>query len=216
MLAKPLSSINDDKSYGTFRIISVEHRHERSGRSVMLIDGESMGETHTKLRKRQFTYNIQGFTDAKAKVGFWILSPRDDLGVILEVNELSKRTSKKKTMKRLALRVRFDDSGSIRLNEVWTLYKERPLTRPMVVRWQKRMSEKATQYYRHVLPGVIDSLLFNPTDSVNGEQVRQIRQVQDLILRRAIKIAVAQEKVKLTSTQLVRATKEILAHLDKH
>lgn len=182
----------------------------------MLIDGESMGETHTKLRKRQFTYNIQGFTDAKAKVGSWILSPRDDLGVILEVNELSKRTSKKKTMKRLALRVRFDDSGSIRLNEVWTLYKERPLTRPMVVRWQKRMSEKATQYYRHVLPGVIDSLLFNPTDSINGEQVRQIRQVQDLILRRAIKIVVAQEKVKLTSTQLVRATQEILAHLDKH
>lgn len=216
MLAKPLSSIDEKTSYGTFRIISVEQRHERSGRSVMLIDGESMGETHTKLRKRQFTYAIQGFTDVKVKVGSWVLSPREDLGVILEVNEISKRTSKKKTMNRLALRVRFEDSGSIRLNEIWTLHKERPLTRPMIERWQKRMNDSAIQYFRHVLPGVIDSLLFKPTDSINGEQVKQIRQIQDLIFRRAIKIAVAQEKVKLTSTQLVRATQEILALLDKH
>ncbi len=215
MLAKPLSSIDDETSYGTFRIISVEQRHERSGRSVMLIDGESMGETHTKLRKRQFTYLIQGFTEEKAKVGSWVLSPRDDLGVILEINVLSKRTSKKKTMNRLALRVRFEDSGNIRLNEIWTLYKERPLTRPMIEKWQKRMSESATQYFRHVLPSVIDSLLFKPTDSINGEQVKQIRQVQDLILRRAIKIAIAQEKVNLTSTQLVRATQEILALFDE-
>jgi hypothetical protein len=216
VLAKPLSSIDDETSYGTFRIISVEQRHERSGRSVMLIDGESMGETHTKLRKRQFTYAIQGFTDVKVKVGSWILSPRDDLGVILEINEISKKTSRKKTLNRLVLRVRFEDSGSIRLNEIWTLYKERPLTRPMIERWQKRMSDSAIRYFRHVLPGVIDSLFFKPTDSINGAQINQIRQTQDLIFRRAIKIAVAQEKVKLTSTQLVRATQEIIALLDKH
>ena len=85
----------------------------------------------------------------------------------------------------------------------------------MLERWQKRMSESAIQYFRHVLPGAIDSLLFKPTDSVNGAQVKQIRQIQELIFRRAIKIAVAQEKVKLTSTQLVRATQEILALLDE-
>lgn len=216
MLAKLLSSIDDETSYGTFRIISVEQRHERSGRSVMLLDGESMGETHTKLRKRQFTYAIQGFTKEKVKMGSWILSPREDLGVILEINEISKKTSKKKTLNRLALRVRFEDSGSIRLNETWTFHKERPLTRPIIKRWQKRMSESAVQYFRHVLPGALDSLLFKPTDSINGEQVKQIRQIQELIFRRAIKIAVAQEKVKLTSTQLVRATQEILVLLDKH
>jgi hypothetical protein len=182
----------------------------------MLIDGESMGETYTKVRKRQFTYALHGFSEDKVKAGSWILSPRDDLGVILETKEISKRTSKKKTLNRLSLRVRFEEPGSIRLNEIWALYKERPITRPMIERWEQRMSDNAIQYFRHVLPGAIDSLLFKPTDAIDGEQVKQIRKIQELIFRRAIKIAVAQEKMKLTSTQLVRATQEILALLEKN
>jgi hypothetical protein len=206
---------DNETSYGTFRILRVEQRHERSGRTVILLDGESMGETHTKLRKRQFTYNIHGYTDAKMTPGLWILSPREDLGTILEINDIGKKPSKKKAPKCLAIRVRFDEPGSIRLNEIWNLFKEKPLTRKTILRWEKRLSEGASQYYRQVLPGVIDDLLFKPTDSINGEQVKQIRHIQDLIFRRAIRIAVAQEKVKLTSTQLVRATREIFALIEK-
>ena len=59
MLASQLSLPRDEQPKGTFRILSVEQRHERSGRVVVLLDAESMGETKTDLRKRQFTYTSE-------------------------------------------------------------------------------------------------------------------------------------------------------------
>ena len=210
MLATQLSLSPDEQSQGTIRILSVEQRHERSKRVVMLIDAESMGETTTDLRKRQFTYQIVGITKEKISPGFWILSPREDVGMILEVNEITKSESKKKSQKRISLRVRFDDTGIIRLNESWMVFKKQPITRREMDRWSQRMTEGATQYYWQVLPGVLDSVLFESSEGVNGNQVRKIRNLQDHILYRAIKIAKTKESVKLTSTYLVEATRDIL------
>ncbi len=209
----PLSPGEQPK--GTFRILSVEQRHERSGRVIMLIDGESMGETKTDLRKRQFTYQILGFTDAKIEPGSWLLSPRDDIGVIFEVQEITKTKSRKRIPKRVALRVKFEETGFIRLDETWTVYKKQPITRREMSRWEQRMTDGAAQYYWHVLPGVLDSVLFKPTEGVNGEQVRKIRNLQDQILYRAIKMAKSKESVKLTSTHLIDATREILQPLQQ-
>jgi len=210
VLATQLSLSPDEQSQGTIRILSVEQRHERSKRVVMLIDAESMGETTTDLRKRQFTYQIVGITKEKISPGFWILSPREDVGMILEVNEITKSESKKKSQKRISLRVRFDDTGIIRLNESWMVFKKQPITRREMDRWSQRMTEGATQYYWQVLPGVLDSVLFESSEGVNGNQVRKIRNLQDHILYRAIKIAKTKESVKLTSTYLVEATRDIL------
>jgi hypothetical protein len=77
------------------------------------------------------------------------------------------------------------------------------------------MTEGATQYYWQVLPGVLDSVLFKPDAGVNGKQVRKIRNLQDQILYRAIKTAKSKESVKLTSTHLIEATREILEPLEK-
>ena len=82
-------------------------------------------------------------------------------------------------------------------------------------RWEKRMTEGATQYYWQVLPGVLDSVLFKPDKGVNGAQVRKIRNLQDQILYRAIKTAKSKESVKLTSTHLIEATREILEPFEK-
>jgi hypothetical protein len=206
----------DEKSQGTFRILSVKQRHERGGREVMLIDGESMGETKTDLRKRQFSYLIQGIADVEIKPKSWLLSPRDDLGVISEVQEIKvgKGRRRKKSQQRLALRVKFDETGIIRLNETWAVFKKEPLTRRIMGRWEKRMTEGATQYYWEILPGVIDSVLFEATEGVNGEQVREIRTLQNHILYRAIKIAKSKESLQLTSTHLVNATREVLEPLE--
>lgn len=210
----PSQSSIDEEPKGTFRILSVEQRHERYGRVVMLLDGESIGETKTDVRKRQFTYLIQGLTDVEIKSGSWMLSPREDLGAILEVEKVSK-TKLKKKLKRLALRVRFDETGFIRLNESWQLFTNQPLTRRLVERWHKRMTEDATQYYHQVLPGVLDDVLFESTDRINGALVNQIRLLQNRIIRRAIRIAISQDSLQLTSTQLTRATREILSSLVK-
>jgi hypothetical protein len=73
------------------------------------------------------------------------------------------------------------------------------------------MNDEAEQYFSQILPGVLDSVLFEPDDGISGNQISQIRKLETLILTRAIKLAIAQEKVYLTSTHLVQATKEILA-----
>ena len=65
MLANELPLPHEEQSQGSFRILSVEQRHERSGRVVLLIDAESMGETKTDFRKRQFSYQILGITETK-------------------------------------------------------------------------------------------------------------------------------------------------------
>ncbi|MFW9985080.1 MAG: hypothetical protein ACFFDJ_00770 [Candidatus Odinarchaeota archaeon] len=215
VIGSQLPRFDDEVSKGDFRIIRVEQKHERSGRTVVLIDGESMGETSTDLRKRQFSYLIDGITQVGVKAGFWIMSPREDLGAIIEVKDIGPWGLKKDKLKRVAIRVRFDEKGLIRLNEMWQIFKKRPITNRLMERWQKRMTKEATQYFRQVLPGVLDSVLFEASDSINAEQVNQIRQLQDLILRRAIHIAESQENVQLTSSQLVRATKETLRQSEK-
>jgi hypothetical protein len=213
--ATELPLTREEQPQGSFRILSVEQRHERSGRVVMLIDAESMGETKTDLRKRQFSYQIHGITETKITPGSWLLSPREDMGLISEVLEITKRKTRSKTPQRVALRVKFTETGSIRLNESWAIFKKQPITRREMNRWEKRMTEGATQYYWQVLPGVLDSVLFKPDAGVNGEQVRKIRNLQDQILYRAIKTAKSKESVKLTSTHLIEATREILEPLDK-
>ncbi|MFX1575745.1 MAG: hypothetical protein ACFFCF_01080 [Promethearchaeota archaeon] len=215
MLTAQLQLPRDEQPQGTFRILSVEQRHERSGRVVMLIDAESMGETKTDLRKRQFTYRILGVTDIPIKPGSWLLSPREDVGTITEVQEITKRKSRKNSPKRIVLRVRFDETGLIRLNEEWVIFKKQPITRREMNRWENRMTESASQYFRQVLPGVLDSILFEPTEGVNGEQVKRIRHLQDQILYWAIKSAKSKESVRLTSTHLVDATRKILEPFEK-
>jgi hypothetical protein len=205
----------EEQFFGSIRIISVEQRHERSGRTVMLIDGESMGETKTDLRKRLFTYKINGITDVEIKPGTWLLSPREDLGAILEVEEIGPWGSKRSKTKRIALRVQFSEAGQIRLNEIWNICKSHPITRRMRKKWLKRMNEEAEQYFSQILPGVLDDVLFEPEDGISGNQINQIRKLENLILTRAIQLAIAQEKVYLTSTHLVQATKEILASAPK-
>lgn len=215
MLATELSLPREEQPQGSFRILSVEQRHERSGRVVMLIDAESMGETKTDLRKRQFSYQILGITETKITPGSWLLSPREDMGLISEVLEITKRKTRKKTPQRVTLRVKFSENGSIRLNETWVIFNKQPITRREMNRWEKRMTEGATQYYWQVLPGVLDSVLFKPNEGVDGEQVRKIRNFQDQILYHAIKTAKSKESVKLTSTHLIEATREILEPLKK-
>jgi hypothetical protein len=211
----PLPRPKGETPQGTVRILSVEQRHERSGREVMLLDGESMGETKTDLRKRQFSYLIHGIADTKIIPRSWILSPREDLGLISEVKEIKKSKPKKRSQSRVALRVKFDETGIIRLNETWTVFTKEPFTRRVVSRWEKRMTEGATQYYWEILPGVIDSVLFDATEGVNGEQVRKIRSLQTQILIRAIKKAKSKESLQLTSTHLVDATKALLEPFKK-
>ncbi len=215
LLAAELHLPPDEQPQGNLRILSVEQRHERSGRVVLLLDAESMGETKTDLRKRQFTYQIRGVTNVSIKPGSWLLSPREDLGVILDIESAKKTKSKKKGTTTIALRVKFEEAGTIRLKESWAIFKKQPITRRELNRWEKRMTESATQYYWQVLPGVVDSVLFAPSNGVNGEQVKKIRHLQELILYHAIKMAKSKESVKITSTHLVDATREILEPFEK-
>ena len=212
MMVSRISPNSGEQSLGTFRVISVKQRHERSGREVMLIDGESMGETKTDLRKRLFTYKISGITDAEIKPGTWFMSPREDLGAILDVEIIGPWGQKQRKSRHVALRVRFDENSQIRLNEEWEIYSTHPVTTRMRRKWLKRMNEAAEQYFSQILPGVLDSVLFEPSDGISGNQVEQIRELETLILTRAIQLAISQEKVYLTSTHLVQATKEILAN----
>ncbi|MFX0168055.1 MAG: hypothetical protein ACFE89_01755 [Candidatus Hodarchaeota archaeon] len=215
VMATRVTPKSETQSIGSFRIISVEQRHERSGRVVMLIDGEGLGETKTDLRKRHFTYKIDGVTDVEVKAGTWLMSPREDLGAILEVEVIGPWGSKRSKSTRVALRVQFDEVGVIRLNETWFFYASRPITRRMRSKWLKRMNEGAEQYYHRVLPGLLDSLLFESTEGISGKQISQIHQLENFILNRAIQLAISQETIHLTSTQLVQATKEILTSTQK-
>jgi hypothetical protein len=215
LLATQLPLSPNEQPQGNLRILSVEQRHERSGRVVLLLDAESMGETKTDLRKRQFTYQIRGVTDALIKPGLWLLSPREDLGIITDVETTTKPKSKKKGSTTVAIRVKFEETGTIRLNESWLVFKMQPITRREMDRWEQRMTDDAKRYYWQVLPGVVDSVLFSPSNGVNGEQVKKIRNLQESILYRAIKMAKSKESVKLTSTHLVEATREILEPFEK-
>ncbi len=213
---RQLPSSDEYKRRGTFCIISVEQRHERSGRVVLLIDGESMGETRTDIRKGHFTYLIQGISDVEVKESSWIISPREDLGVVLEAKAISQKGMKNTASHRFAIRVRFDETGTIRLNEIWEIYKTKPITRRIQRLWQKRLTEGAMQYYTEILPGVLDSILFEPIASINGEQIEQIRKLQEQILSRAIQLAESQDALQISSTQLIKATREVLKQFNKH
>lgn len=210
MQSTRIPPLGKEGNLGTFRVIRVQQRHERTGRVVTLIDGESMGETKTDLRKRQFTYLIEGITGAKIKPGNWLLSARDDLGLILEVEVIGLWKSLEASLKLVALRVRFDEKGIIRLNETWQILASRPITGRMLSLWQKRMTDDARQYFRNVLPGAIDSILYDSESAIQEDHVATIFELQNQILRRAIQIAEVQEVIRLTSTQLVRATREVL------
>jgi hypothetical protein len=201
---------NDEKSRGTFRVIAVRQRHERSGHLTTLLDGESMGETKTDLRARDFSYLFNGVADAEVKRGDWLLGPRDELGGVMNATALGSSKSGVSSLTRVELRVRFDEPGVVRLNESWLVFHRQPLTRRLLLLWEKRMTDTASQYYRQVLPAVIDAVLFESGGSVDGEEIETIRVLQEQILRRAVRLAETQNVVRLTSTQLVRATQDAL------
>lgn len=203
---------SEEKCRGSLRVIAVRQRHERSGHLTTLLDAESMGETKTDLRGRDFSYLFDGVADAEFKRGDWLLSPRDELGLVMNVAALGAWKSGIGALTRVEVRIRFDEPGFVRLNETWRVFHQQPLTRRQLLLWEKRMTEGANQYYHRVLPAVIDSLMFESAESIDGEEIDTIRTLQGQILRRAIRIAESQNVVRLTTTQLVRATQDALRH----
>lgn len=203
---------NEEKPRGSFRVLAVRQRHERSGHLTTLLDAESMGETKTDLRARDFSYLFDGVADAEVKRGDWLLGPRDELGAIMSATALGPWKSGVGSLTRVEVRVRFDEPGAVRLNEPWRMFRQQPLTRRLLLLWEKRMTDNANQYYRQVLPAVIDALMFESGGSVDGEEIKTIRTLQEQILRRAIRLAETQNVVRLTTTQLVRATQDALRH----
>jgi hypothetical protein len=201
----------EDEALGSFRVVAVHQRHERTGRVTTLLDAEGLCETKTDFRKRHFSYKIEGLTEVEVKSGNWLASPRGDVGQILEVELLSTLRPSRRKHKRIALRVQFNETGIIRLNELWFIYSRRPITHSTILQWEKRMTDGAQEYYQKVLPTVIDSVLHQKETSIDGEQLDSILLLQLQILRKAIRIAETQQVIRLTSTQLVRATKEVLA-----
>lgn len=216
MPVKRKSPLGEEKVHGSFRVIKVQQRYERTGRVVTLIDGEGLGETKTDLRKRQYSYYIEGTTEVEVKPGYWIINSRDDLGLVLESEKKGPWPTSKGSINRVALRVRFDETGNIRLNEIWQIYTSRPITRRMLELWQKRMTDSAKKYFKQILPGVLDSLLHESAQVIKEEHITNILQLQTLILRRAIQIGETQEVVRLTSTQLIQATKEVLGKVSSN
>ncbi len=208
-MTRPLL-LNGEEARGTIRIIVVRQRHDRSGRIVTLLDAEGLGETKIRLRKYQFSYDIEGITDVEVKGGGWILSPREEMGFILDAKNIGPWKSEKGPQKRVALHVRFKESGVIRLNESWLIFKKRPITHRILKLWEKRMTNGAVRYYRQVLPTVIDSLLHSSESLIDGDQIETIRTMQKMILSQAIRIAESQQAIRLSSTQLIRATQEVL------
>lgn len=206
---RPLDQ-NDEDTSGVIRIIAVRQQHNRSGYLITLLDAESMGETRARFRKRQFSYLLEGTTAVDVKRGNWLLGPRDELGFILDVKSVKSEMKEQNALTRVELRVRFNETGEIRLNENWQILLERPLTHRFLKMWQKRMADDAQQYYFQVLPLVIDDVLHKPSAGIDGEQIQTIRSIQTQILKRAIRLAEALQIIRLTSTQLVRATREIL------
>jgi hypothetical protein len=202
--------LNGEEARGTIRVLVVRQRHERSHRTITLLDAEGLGETKTRFRKHQFSYSLEGISDVEVKRGEWLLSPRDDLGFILDVKTIGPWGSGKSLQKRFELRVRFNDSGLIRLNESWLVFRKRPVTSRILSRWEKRMTNGAEQYYHQVLPTVIDSLLHSSESLIDGDQIEAIYTIQRMILSKAIRIAEAHEIIRLSSTQLIQATQEVL------
>lgn len=215
MLTIPIPSLKTEKHQGSLRVIFVQQRHERSGRVVTLLDAEGMGERKATLRKQGFTYRIEGVTALNVQQGSWLLSPREDLGLILETRTLGSWMTSV-TQKRVALRVQLNDPGLIRLNEEWLIFSRRPITQRMLKSWEKRMTDSAQQYFRDVLPSVIDTVLHEASPTINGDRIRTIRAFQEGILRQAIRLAEMQQLIQLTSNHLVRATREILEKVDTH
>ncbi len=204
----------EDES-GVIQIIAVRQQHNRSGYVITLLDAESMGETRVKFRKRQFSYLLEGTTSVDVKRGNWLLGPRDELGFILDVKRIISKTKERNTSTRVELRVRFNETGEIRIRENWRIFLGRPLTQRLLKMWQKRMTENAQQYFFQVLPFAIDDVLHKPTSGIDGEQIQTIRSIQTQILKRAIRLAEAQQIIRLTSTQLIRATREVLESTPK-
>ncbi len=208
-------SHSEDEAVGSFQVIAVHQRHERTGRVTTLLDAEGLGETKTDFRKQNFSYRIVGNTEVEVKSGNWLVSPRGEIGLILEIELLSALKPSQRKQKRLALRVQFNATGVIRLNELWFIYSRRPITLSTISLWEKRMTDGAQEYYQKVLPTVIDSVLHQKETSISGEQLDSILLIQQSILRKAIRIAETQQVIRLTSTQLVRATKEVLAKIEQ-
>ena len=202
--------LNSEDELGVIRIIAVRQQHNRSGYMITLLDAESMGETRVKFRKRQFSYLLDGTTSVDVKRGNWVLGPRDELGFILDVKPVKSARKEQNTLTRMELRVRFNETGEIRINENWQIFLERPLTHRLLKMWQKRMTDNAQQYFFQVLPSVIDDILHTPASGIDGEQIQAIRSIQTQILKRAIRLAEAQQIIRLTSTQLIRATRGVL------
>ncbi|MFX1564035.1 MAG: hypothetical protein ACFFDP_12090, partial [Promethearchaeota archaeon] len=144
------------------------------------------------------------------KRGCWLLSPREELGFILEAKSVGSWESEKDPLKRVALHVRFNDAGFIRLNESWFVFQKRPITNRILSLWEKRMTTDAAQYYRQILPTVIDSLLHSAESLIDGDQIETIRALQKMILRQAITTAESHQEILLSTTELVRATQEVL------
>jgi hypothetical protein len=172
-----------------------------------------MGETKTDLRARDFSYLFDGVANAEIKRGDWLLGPRDELGGVINATALGAWKSGISSLTRVEVRVHFDEPGVVRLNESWLVFRQQPLTRRLLLIWEKRMTDSANQYYRQVLPAVIDAVLFESGGSVDGEEIKTIRVLQEQILRRAVRIAETQNTVRLTSTQLVRATQDALRRI---
>jgi hypothetical protein len=202
--------LDGEDELGVIRIIAVRQQHNRSGYVITLLDAESMGETRVKFRKRQFSYLLEGTTPVAVKRGNWILGPRDELGFILDVKSVKPSTKDQNTLTRVELRVRFNETGEIRIKENWQIFLERPLTHRLLKMWQKRMTDNAQQYFFDVLPFVIDDVLHKPSSGIDGTQIQTIRSIQTQILKRAIRLAEAQQIIRLTSTQLIRATRDVL------
>ncbi len=210
MLRTSSLHLNGEDESGAIQIIAVRQQHNRSGYVITLLDAESMGETRVKFRKRQFSYLLEGTTSVDVKRGNWLLGPRDELGFILDVKSVKSRAKEQNTLTRVELRVRFNESGEIRIKENWQIFLEQPLTLRLLKMWQKRMTDNAQQYFLQVLPFAIDDVLHKPTSGIDGEQIQTIRSIQTQILKRAIRLAEAQQVIRLTSTQLIRATRDIL------
>jgi len=204
-----LPLLDDEGLLGTIRVLAVHQRHDWTGRVVTLLDAESLGETKADFRRRPFTYYVEGITSIDVKKGSWLLSPREDLASILSVKIVGP-WGRGKDQQRVKLRVRFQGHGIIRVNEEWYIFSRRPLTKRILAEWEQRMTEGAKQYYYQVLPTVIDNLLHQPGAPISSHQVETIREVQEQILCRAIRLAEAMEVKELSSTHLVRATKNIL------
>jgi len=201
--------IDEEGLLGTVRVLAVHQRHDWTGRIVTLLDAEGLGETKVGFKRRPFTYYVEGVTSSDISGGSWLLGPRGDLASILSTKIVGPWGHGDEESRRVKLRVRFQGHGVIRINEEWYVFSRRPLTKRILAEWEQRMTEGAQQYYHQVLPTVIDKLLHHPSVPISSEQIERIREVQEQILCRAVRLAEAMEANELSSTHLIQATKNV-------